>query len=413
MKKILIVDDEFIVRMGIKSILNWEEYGYTVVGEAEDGAQALKLIVASHPDIVLTDLMMENMDGFELMHECRKRWPQMKFIVLSSYNDFENVKRAMKLGASDYIFKMTAKPEELLKVINEVSGSIEVQNDAESSLILKNKQAIKKNIFYKCIFQNQMVTQEMKSEFSVLQLDIDFSKPYILLYFIIKLSDLDDQILLKKDDHISTLHFSMINIADEVLKNQWRADSFPLNHNTIVSVINLPEDTDWDVDLLEEKFSLIQEYYKRYLRLSVYGIVSTIGQGLSDLSQLHHKCMEMRTIHRNEAGLNHCEITQRPEILKAKEYILHHLSSPLSVAEVAKIACISENYFSSIFKKEMGISFVDYVNLARVQKAAELLKNNHYKIYEICQEVGIQNPNYFSILFKKIMGISPNAYRNE
>ena len=116
MKKILIVDDEFIVRMGIKSILNWEEYGYTVVGEAEDGAQALKLIVASHPDIVLTDLMMENMDGFELMHECRKRWPQMKFIVLSSYNDFENVKRAMKLGASDYIFKMTAKPEELLKV---------------------------------------------------------------------------------------------------------------------------------------------------------------------------------------------------------------------------------------------------------------------------------------------------------
>ena len=61
----------------------------------------------------------------------------------------------------------------------------------------------------------------------------------------------------------------------------------------------------------------------------------------------------------------------------------------------------------------MGISFVDYVNLARVQKAAELLKNNHYKIYEICQEVGIQNPNYFSILFKKIMGISPNAYRNE
>lgn len=106
MRKVLVVDDEFLVRVGIKSFLNWEENGYTIIGEAADGKQALEIMERELPDVVLTDLKMDGMDGFELIQVSRKRFPTVQFVVLSSFEDGENVKRAMKLGAADYIFKL-------------------------------------------------------------------------------------------------------------------------------------------------------------------------------------------------------------------------------------------------------------------------------------------------------------------
>ena len=75
MRKVLVVDDEFLVRVGIKSFLNWEENGYTIIGEAADGKQALEIMERELPDVVLTDLKMDGMDGFELIQVSRKRFP--------------------------------------------------------------------------------------------------------------------------------------------------------------------------------------------------------------------------------------------------------------------------------------------------------------------------------------------------
>ena len=78
MRKVLVVDDEFLVRVGIKSFLNWEENGYTIIGEAADGKQALEIMERELPDVVLTDLKMDGMDGFELIQVSRKRFPTVK-----------------------------------------------------------------------------------------------------------------------------------------------------------------------------------------------------------------------------------------------------------------------------------------------------------------------------------------------
>lgn len=87
MRTILVVDDEYLVRVGIHSFLNWEEHGYTIIGEAADGQAALDIIEKAHPDIVLTDLKMDGMDGFALIETCKKKWPDILFVVLSSYDD--------------------------------------------------------------------------------------------------------------------------------------------------------------------------------------------------------------------------------------------------------------------------------------------------------------------------------------
>ena len=89
MKRVLIVDDELLVRMGFRSILDWESCGFTVVGDAENGEEALEKIRLLQPDLVFTDLKMDRMDGLELMSACMREYPAVKFIVLSSYNDFE------------------------------------------------------------------------------------------------------------------------------------------------------------------------------------------------------------------------------------------------------------------------------------------------------------------------------------
>ena len=118
MKRVLIVDDELLVRMGFRSILDWESCGFTVVGDAENGEEALEKIRVLKPDLVFTDLKMDRMDGFELMNACMRDYPSVKFIVLSGYNDFENVRQAMRCGALDYVFKLDVTPEQLRKILS-------------------------------------------------------------------------------------------------------------------------------------------------------------------------------------------------------------------------------------------------------------------------------------------------------
>ena len=121
MKRVMIVDDEVLVRLGIQSLIKWENYGYQIVCDASDGEEALQKIRQYQPDIVLTDLKMSPVDGFELISRCREKHPHIQFVVLSSYNDFDNVRNAMKMGAFDYVFKLTVKPEELLKIMDEAT----------------------------------------------------------------------------------------------------------------------------------------------------------------------------------------------------------------------------------------------------------------------------------------------------
>ena len=111
--KVLVVDDEFIIRVGIQTILEQASGDYEYVGSAGNGKSALKEIELLQPDIVITDIKMPEMDGIQLIQEIRKRkWP-IGIVVLSSYSEFELVKEAMKQGAADYILRHAGQAAEL------------------------------------------------------------------------------------------------------------------------------------------------------------------------------------------------------------------------------------------------------------------------------------------------------------
>ncbi len=103
--KIVIVDDEVLIRQGIKHFMNWEQEGFQIVGEASNGEEALEIIEQTHPNIVITDIVMPIMDGEELTRIVKSKYPDIEVIILSSFGEFDYVRSTFQSGVVDYILK--------------------------------------------------------------------------------------------------------------------------------------------------------------------------------------------------------------------------------------------------------------------------------------------------------------------
>lgn len=102
---IMIVEDEYLVRQGISSLVDFKKFDMQVIGEAENGIEAWEKIQAECPDIILTDINMPQMNGIKLAQLAREQYPQLHIIFLTGYDDFDYALSAVKLGADDYLLK--------------------------------------------------------------------------------------------------------------------------------------------------------------------------------------------------------------------------------------------------------------------------------------------------------------------
>ena len=103
--KVLIVDDEVLVRIGIIHAFAWEKNGFEIIGEAADGEGCLEMARSYHPDLIVLDINMPGMDGLEVLRRLKEEGYQGKVIMLTCYDEFEYVREAMRGGASDYVLK--------------------------------------------------------------------------------------------------------------------------------------------------------------------------------------------------------------------------------------------------------------------------------------------------------------------
>lgn len=104
---VLIVDDDKLARKGLVAIMDWKKYGFEVVGDVQNGRKALEFL-RNHPvDIVFTDIDMPEIDGLELMQMCGEEFPEIKFVILSVYESFSYAQTAIRMGALDYISKIS------------------------------------------------------------------------------------------------------------------------------------------------------------------------------------------------------------------------------------------------------------------------------------------------------------------
>jgi two-component system, response regulator YesN len=126
--KTLIVDDEILIRQGIKHYIDWEKEGFTIIGEASNGQEALEMIEELRPHIVVTDVVMPIMDGEALTRAVKEKYPHIGLVVLSSFSEFDYVRSAFQNGVVDYILKPKLNAESLLKALRQAAGSLNDRN---------------------------------------------------------------------------------------------------------------------------------------------------------------------------------------------------------------------------------------------------------------------------------------------
>ena len=536
--KIFLVEDEFVIRNGIKNIIEWEKEGYEFVGEASDGELAYPMILKERPDILITDIKMPFMDGLELSRLVRRELPDIKILILSGYNEFDYAKEAIKLGVTDYLLKPISSVR-LLEALKEVCQLIS-QEKEEKELLKRYSEEMKENMEHeKMKFFGQMISGELSAG-NVIDAGRRYgmnlsAQMYVVILFKI-LPPFQEQKL--QEQRLSEKTVEACNMLDEITvkvpyaysfqrgvdgwaflltaeneeeiqgKTEWfleklkgimqqcgeqkyfggigspvsrigevrtsfmeadRAFAARFTHelNQIVSLKDLRGMQGEDRlemssfgeighsrELIEkflnsgtieevESFSwayldeipadnLKSTLMRQYITMDIYIVTMSFCEKMEISDEKLHKEAEelknaMQRIHSLEeirkyvvrllskaievrdtvSGRRYSDI-----ILAAQEQIAKtYMSEKISLNTVAASVGMSPSYFSSVFSREVGRTFVEYLTEIRMEKAKELLMCSPMKTSEIGYEVGYTDPHYFSYIFKKTQGCSPKDYR--
>ena len=135
MLNVMLVDDELFIRQGIRLLINWEEYGYEIVAEAENGFQALQILEKEKVDLVFVDLKMPEMSGLELIESVRNLYGnRIQFIILTGYADFYYAKEAIRLSVRDYLLK-PIQEQELIGVLESFNKDYKQKKTSENRFV--------------------------------------------------------------------------------------------------------------------------------------------------------------------------------------------------------------------------------------------------------------------------------------
>ena len=170
MIKVFLVDDEIVIREGIRNTFPWEEYGYTLVGEAPDGEIALPMIRDANPDILITDIRMPFMDGMALCREVKRQMPWVSVIILSGYDDFAYAREAISLGVQEYMLKPISL-KELREVLDRISNRIRENRITQESIEKKRRQLASSDQFLREKLLSTLFSDEMDAHESSVMLE--------------------------------------------------------------------------------------------------------------------------------------------------------------------------------------------------------------------------------------------------
>lgn len=186
MIKVFLVEDELIIREGLRDIIPWQQYGFTLVGDAGDGEQALPMIRELRPDVLITDIKMPFMDGLALSSLVSKEFPNMKILIISGYDDFEYARQAIRIGVEQYLLKPITKAM-LLKTLTEVQEKIQSEREQETYLEkfrseVQEYEQFSRRRFFEQVVAGQLSVGEIYEKAGELGISMDAQCYNLLLY---------------------------------------------------------------------------------------------------------------------------------------------------------------------------------------------------------------------------------------
>lgn len=523
MYKILLVDDEDLIRNAIANIIDWSSIGVTEILQAEDGELGLEMARTHRPDIVLTDIRMPFMDGLEMARYITAELPFTKIIVLTGHDEFDFALSSIKLGITDYIVKPISA-ENLLGVMSKAVSKLK-----EERRIKKTQQKLRSQLrqslpLLKEKLLNQLIagkiggeTLREKLEYTELSLDFDtytvciaevgsyqhlsaedyemmnimlktslenhfsqdaivfsnYNNQNILLFRDLpqndyearsflhqRLSDHNDRFKETQECFINTAIGVTVDCIEKVFESYataqhalsyntafgndivfdflelgYKSSEFIFPHNQIEEIVKsayLNINYEQPLNELSAYLSGCKNLTAEHLQIISFEIVTQINKTLlqtdfsirSDDHYSIYKSCSIATLTDFEkcmqeylsgiyAFLSENKQTRKQLLIQnAKQYIEENYDNPdLSLNLVAGHIFINPTYLSALFKKEAGLSFVDFITQTRIENAKILLTQENTKSYEVAQKVGYQDPHYFSVCFKKQTGMSPSEYK--
>ena len=416
MIKLLIADDEPLVCVGLRSMLRWEDYGVEIAGTARNGQQALELIESLRPELVITDIKMPLKTGLELAEECYRKYGRIPlFIILTSFEEFEFVRRALAFQAVDYVVKLELTPESLAASIRKALGMLEQIRGAAVPAAGKSQlQGLREKFFLMLInsvFENR---EECYAQMEDLGLEFSGSALAALA------SEIEPpENRQAGDEKLHGLYASAVRMVQEKLEKIFRVFIAVLDARHFVAIFCLPPaDSARAREMLEAELrktiGMAHSYFNVRLRMA-------LGFPVDDPFNLDESYLAARQIFRETRAEEPLIFFERGSFMEARnymqqvvakvqDYIRRNLDKRLSLHDVAAIFNYSPNYLSQLFAKYAGEGFVEYITAERIRAAKEMLKKGAGPVYEIAEKLGYESAFYFSKVFKKVEGVSPREF---
>lgn len=534
--KVFLVEDEMVIRRGIKNSIDWEKEGYIFCGEASDGELAYPMIIKEKPDILITDIRMPFMDGLELCKLVKKELPNIKILILSGYDEFDYAKEAIRLGVTEYLLKPISSGK-LLEALNGVSESIRREKE-DKDLVRKYMEEMRENTEHeKQKFFEQMIAGNLSMADALetgkkyeMNLSAGMYNPLLFRftlgeenrksgellgeaeYAIEKLTERLEYVfefqrgvegwafllMADNEEQMSERVKELSKDLEEIMKNystiayfggigqpvarlreleesfreaeRALAARFTMELNRIISVedIRMAQNVDTldDIEItsfgeIEKTRTMLEKFLnngaedeidefvdvyinelpeenlksvlmRQYIIMDAYIVMMSFCEKIEGIegemqAQSEELKNSMKTSQTLEEIKNYIRMLLKKiigvrdtisgrrysDIIEiAKDQIRKtYMSDEISLNTIAAEVGMSPSYFSSIFSKEMGKTFVEYLTEIRMDRAKELLMCSSMKTSEIGYEVGYKDPHYFSYIFKKTQNCTPKEFR--
>lgn len=391
MYSLVLIEDEPLTLDLLASLIQWEKYGFTLLGKFEDSKEALEFIKKRKPDLVISDIKMPKVSGLEIAKYCFENLKGTQVALISAYRDFEYAKQAIKYSVKDYIEKPVNK-KEMINLLesykSEHPKSMYIPDDDE----IDNIQLLFADLIYGMISN----TQELKERFKSVGLS-QYICDNPCAVFTIHINKYEDYInnvwKYDKDSLYRAIYYITSKVKD-------RYEFYMLRHSfNNVEIIALSNDEENDEDLL---YTLIEKL-------------------MSDLNEL--LCVECETMSvafydsvsylmNKECDSEKEELSHTNETIKSVyDFIKDNYKKSISSEEAADYIGLSNTYFCVFYKKYTGETFLETLNKYRIEKAKEILREDReVKPSRIYSSVGFSNQGYFYKVFKRYTQKTPDKY---
>ena len=285
MIKLMIIDDEEEIRMGISRTIEWEANDISICGLAENGKEAIEKIELLHPEIILLDIRMPVVSGLQVLEYIRSHHYPTKSIILSGYDDFSYAQTAIKNGASDFLLK-PCQPQEILETVLKIKTLVEeekVQNEMLQGIKVRFNESLP---VLKEIYLTKLIKNDAGRKLNYLEnaklYKINLTDTGISAA-VIKIDDAPACTEINSSADAELFKFAIKNIAGELLSSKLPCEVFQ-NNDEIVALCN-GAGSDQVIELLEEVQANIMKYFKFSISIGVgrtYSGIEHLGTSYSE-----------------------------------------------------------------------------------------------------------------------------------